>query len=106
MILDEPTRGIDVGAKAEIHGLISKLAKDGMAVIMISSEMPEILGMSSRIIVIGDGEIRENSTVRAVFQRGTAGENFGMRNWKEKLEIKMRENELLNNRQKISFRQF
>lgn len=58
MILDEPTRGIDVGAKAEIHALISKLAKEGMAVIMISSEMPEILGMSDRILVIGDGEIR------------------------------------------------
>lgn len=58
MILDEPTRGIDVGAKAEIHALISRLAKEGMAVIMISSEMPEIMGMSDRIIVIGDGEIK------------------------------------------------
>lgn len=58
MILDEPTRGIDVGAKAEIHALISRLAKEGMAVIMISSEMPEIMGMSDRIIVISEGEVR------------------------------------------------
>ncbi len=55
LILDEPTRGIDVGAKAEIHRLISRLAQDGVAVIMISSEMPEILGMSDRILVMHDG---------------------------------------------------
>ncbi len=58
MILDEPTRGIDVGAKSEIHRLISELAKQGMAVIMISSEMPEILGMSDRIIAVSEGNIR------------------------------------------------
>jgi len=57
LILDEPTRGIDVGAKAEIHRLISKLAGDGVAVIMISSEMPEILGMSDRIMVIHEGRV-------------------------------------------------
>ncbi len=55
LILDEPTRGIDVGAKAEIHRLISKLAGEGVAVIMISSEMPEILGMSDRIMVMHEG---------------------------------------------------
>ena len=55
LILYEPTRGIDVGAKAEIHRLISKLAGEGLAVIMISSEMPEILGMSDRIMVMHDG---------------------------------------------------
>ena len=57
LILDEPTRGIDVGAKAEIHRLISALAKDGVAVIMISSEMPEVLGMSDRIMVIHEGRV-------------------------------------------------
>jgi ABC-type sugar transport system ATPase subunit len=55
LILDEPTRGIDVGAKADIHRLISNLAADGAAVVMISSEMPEILGMSDRVMVMRDG---------------------------------------------------
>src|SRR5690606_4945781 len=49
LIMDEPTRGIDVGAKAEIHRLISELAQQGMAILMISSELPEIMGMSDRI---------------------------------------------------------
>lgn len=56
LILDEPTRGIDVGAKAEIHKLISKLASQGVAVIMISSELPEVLGMSDRIMVMHQGK--------------------------------------------------
>ncbi|QZY55627.1 sugar ABC transporter ATP-binding protein [Crassaminicella profunda] len=55
LILDEPTRGIDVGAKAEIHKLMSKLAGEGKAVIMISSELPEVLGMSDRIMVMHEG---------------------------------------------------
>jgi len=57
LILDEPTRGIDVGAKAEIHRLISDLAAKGLAIIMISSEMPEILGMSDRIMVMHEGHV-------------------------------------------------
>ena len=57
LILDEPTRGIDVGAKAEIHRLISQLAGQGVAVIMISSEMPEVLGMSDRIMVMHEGRV-------------------------------------------------
>ncbi|MDQ0392167.1 sugar ABC transporter ATP-binding protein [Labrys monachus] len=57
LILDEPTRGIDVGAKAEIHRLISRLAGDGVAVIMISSELPEVLGMSDRILVMHAGRV-------------------------------------------------
>ena len=57
LILDEPTRGIDVGAKAEIHKLISNLAGQGVAVIMISSEMPEVLGMSDRIMVLHEGRV-------------------------------------------------
>ena len=57
LILDEPTRGIDVGAKAEIHRLIANLAADGAAVVMISSEMPEILGMSDRVMVMREGRV-------------------------------------------------
>ncbi len=55
LILDEPTKGIDVGAKAEIHGLISSLVKDGMSVIMISSELPELIGMCDRVVVLREG---------------------------------------------------
>jgi len=57
LILDEPTRGIDVGAKAEIHRMMSQLAKQGKAIIMISSELPEIIGMSDRILVMHEGRI-------------------------------------------------
>ena len=57
IIFDEPTRGIDVGAKKEIYDLINQLASQGMAIIMISSEMPELLGMSDRIIVMHEGEV-------------------------------------------------
>ena len=57
LILDEPTRGIDVGAKAEIHKLMCKLAQAGKAIIMISSELPEILGMSDRVLVMHAGRV-------------------------------------------------
>ena len=57
LILDEPTRGIDVGAKAEIHRLVSELAGQGVAILMISSEMPEVLGMSDRIVVMHEGRV-------------------------------------------------
>lgn len=57
LILDEPTRGIDVGAKSEIHRLISRLAKEGVAVVMISSELPEVLGMSDHIMVMHEGHM-------------------------------------------------
>ena len=57
LILDEPTRGIDVGAKAEIHKLVTELARKGVAVLMISSEMPEVLGMSDRIMVMHEGRV-------------------------------------------------
>ena len=58
LILDEPTRGIDVGAKKEIHQLMSDLANQGVAIIMISSELPEVLGMSDRVIVMHEGHIK------------------------------------------------
>jgi len=57
LILDEPTQGVDVGAKAEIHAIIQELAAQGLAVIMISSELPEILGMSDRVAVMRGGTI-------------------------------------------------
>lgn len=57
LMIDEPTRGIDVGAKSEIHRLMSLLAQQGKAIIMVSSEMPEVLGMSDRIVVMHDGSI-------------------------------------------------
>ena len=57
IIFDEPTRGIDVGAKKEIYILMNELAKKGMAIIMISSEMQELLGMADRILVMHEGEM-------------------------------------------------
>ena len=57
LILDEPTRGIDVGAKAEIYRLIAELAADGIALLVISSELPELIGLSDRILVMAAGRI-------------------------------------------------
>jgi rhamnose transport system ATP-binding protein len=57
LILDEPTQGIDVGAKSEVHALMTELAAQGVAILMISSELPEILGMSDRIAVMFGGTI-------------------------------------------------
>lgn len=58
LILDEPTRGVDIGAKKEIYNVINKMAARGVAVIMVSSELPEVLGMSDRIMVVREGEVR------------------------------------------------
>ncbi len=58
LILDEPTRGVDIGAKKEIYNVINDLAAKGVAVIMVSSELPEVLGMSDRIMVVREGEVR------------------------------------------------
>jgi ABC-type sugar transport system ATPase subunit len=57
LILDEPTRGVDVGAKAEIHALIGELAARGTAILVISSELPEVISLSDRIIVLRNGRI-------------------------------------------------
>lgn len=78
LIVDEPTRGIDVGAKAEIHRLMSKLAQDGKAIIMISSELPEILGMSDRVLVMHEGRVggifdRAEATQENIMQAATGG---------------------------------
>lgn len=58
LILDEPTRGVDIGAKKEIYNVINQMAAQGVAVIMVSSELPEVLGMSDRIMVVREGEVR------------------------------------------------
>jgi len=75
LILDEPTQGIDVGAKSEIHRLMIKLAEAGMAIIMISSELPEILGMSDRIAVMRGGTVvgvmeRDEATQQKIIELG------------------------------------
>ena len=69
LILDEPTRGIDVGAKYEIYELMNEMAETGMAVLMISSELPELIGMCKRIYVMAEGEIKgelENEDISQV----------------------------------------
>jgi rhamnose transport system ATP-binding protein len=58
LVLDEPTRGIDVGAKADVHRLIDDLAREGIAVVVISSDLPEVLAMSDRVIVMREGRVR------------------------------------------------
>jgi ribose transport system ATP-binding protein len=73
LILDEPTRGVDVGAKQEIYNLMNGFKRDGLAIIMISSEMPELLGMSDRIMVMHAGE------VTGTLERGEADQETIMR---------------------------
>ena len=58
LILDEPTRGVDVGAKYEIYKLMFELARQGMGIIMVSSELAEVLGISDRVLVMGEGQLR------------------------------------------------
>jgi rhamnose transport system ATP-binding protein len=69
LIVDEPTRGIDVGTKAEVHRLLSELASQGVAVLMISSELPEVLGMADRVVVLFEGQVMRE------FARGEATED-------------------------------
>jgi putative multiple sugar transport system ATP-binding protein len=76
LILDEPTRGIDVGAKYEIYTLMNKLVSEGMSILMISSELPEVLGMSDRVYVVASGKIsgeltREEATQERVMELAT-----------------------------------
>ena len=77
LIVDEPTRGIDVGTKAEVHRLMSQLAQQGIAILMISSELPEVLGMADRVLVMREGRLtgeftREQATPEAVMYAATA----------------------------------
>jgi rhamnose transport system ATP-binding protein len=76
LIIDEPTRGIDVGTKSEVHRLLSDLAGQGLAIVMISSELPEVLGMADRVLVVHEGRIsaelsREEATPEAVMHAAT-----------------------------------
>ena len=78
LILDEPTRGVDVGAKAEIYAIMNDLAKEGVAIIMISSELPEIINMSDRVMVMANGTItgelqREELSQEAIMKLATLG---------------------------------
>jgi rhamnose transport system ATP-binding protein len=57
LIVDEPTRGIDVGTKAEVHRLLSDLASRGLAVVMVSSDLPEVIGMADRVLVMREGRL-------------------------------------------------
>ena len=80
LMIDEPTRGIDVGAKSEIHRLMSMLAQEGKAIIMVSSELPEVLGMSDRILVMHEGRIsgelsREEANQESVMHLATGGDD-------------------------------
>jgi rhamnose transport system ATP-binding protein len=80
LILDEPTQGVDIGAKAEIHELITRLASEGAAILLISSELPEVIGMSDRVAVMAGGtivrvlerdQIAQESILEAALQRTT-----------------------------------
>jgi ribose transport system ATP-binding protein len=78
LILDEPTRGIDVATKAEIHGLMNDLAKEGVAVMVVSSDLPEVLGVSDRILVMRSGRItaefsRQDATQDNIMHAATTG---------------------------------
>lgn len=79
LLLDEPTRGIDVGAKQELYGEINKMAEQGLAVVLVSSELPEVLGLSDRVLVLHEGRLaaeftRENVTPEKVMAAATGHE--------------------------------
>jgi ribose transport system ATP-binding protein len=70
LLLDEPTRGVDVGARAEIYGLIRRLAAAGTAIILVSSEIEEVIGLADRVLVIGDGEVLATSRAEDIDEHG------------------------------------
>lgn len=80
LILDEPTRGVDIGAKKEIYDIMNRLAQEGVAILMISSELPEVLGMSDRVLVMHEGRItgsfsRAEATQELIMHAATGGTN-------------------------------
>jgi ABC-type sugar transport system ATPase subunit len=77
-IFDEPTRGVDIGAKVEIYGLMNRLTARGAGIIMISSELPELLGMSDRIVVMHRGRIRAEFEARGASQELILGAALGL----------------------------
>jgi rhamnose transport system ATP-binding protein len=89
LIVDEPTRGVDVGAKSEVHRTISQLAKEGMAIIMISSDLPEVIGMADRVLVMHEGKLtaelaRSEATEEAIMFAAT-GQTAPIRDKKAKV---------------------
>jgi D-xylose transport system ATP-binding protein len=83
LFLDEPTRGIDVGAKQEIYAEINKLAKEGLAIVLVSSELPEVLGLSDRILVLHEGKLtgeftREQASPEKIMTAATGESNLKM----------------------------
>jgi rhamnose transport system ATP-binding protein len=77
IIIDEPTKGIDIGSKAAVHHFISELVKQGLAVIMVSSELPEVVGMSDRIIVMHQGRVRREFARDEASTESVAGAALG-----------------------------
>ncbi|MFF3291171.1 sugar ABC transporter ATP-binding protein [Streptomyces sp. NPDC003023] len=82
LLFDEPTRGVDVGAKAAIHTLVRELAREGLAVLIISSELPELIGMSDRIVVMAEGrlvgELPAGATEESIMRLATGGRPGGL----------------------------
>ena len=79
LILDEPTRGVDVGSKAEIYDMINDLTKQGISIIMVSSDLPEIIGMSDRVAIMHEGKLqgiidRESASQENIMTLATGGE--------------------------------
>ncbi len=79
LILDEPTRGVDIGAKEEIYRLMDRLAREGLAILLISSDLPEVLGMSDRVLVMHEGRItgrfeKDEATQENVMRAASGGE--------------------------------
>lgn len=77
--MDEPTRGIDIGAKRDIYDLMNELTSQGVSIIMVSSELPEVLGMSDRVMVIHEGAVagildRTNATPESIMNLATGGQ--------------------------------
>lgn len=82
LILDEPTRGVDIGAKREIYSLMNELVQEGVAILMISSELSEVLGMSDRVLVMHEGRVtgeflREDATQENIMHAATGGKSHG-----------------------------
>lgn len=85
LILDEPTRGVDVGAKKEIYSIINQLAERGVAILMISSELPEVLGMADRVLIMHEGKLagelsKEEMTQERIMHYATGGESNATQN--------------------------
>jgi D-xylose transport system ATP-binding protein len=81
VLLDEPTRGIDVGAKLEIYELVNRLTAEGKAVILVSSELPELIGMSDRILMLHEGRVggefaRDEATQERLMEAAMGGSGF------------------------------